>query len=146
MTTNHISLEFKGKTFLHPKSRDEKIADFSKCQSVCSKYNATTVKIHSKEENEFFWSFIKDHFNQTNDQVWLRVKFFDPTDNLIWLDNSTVDYTNWSPGEPNFREEKCVTMWGSWGWPSYWNNFLCENYDGSDGFGYVQYIACERII
>jgi hypothetical protein len=43
MITNHISLEFKGKTFLHPKSRDEKIGDFSKCQSVCSKYNATTV-------------------------------------------------------------------------------------------------------
>jgi hypothetical protein len=70
-------------------------------------------------------------------------KVFDPTDNLIWLDNSTVDYTNWSPGEPNSRDETCVTMWAYK--PSYWNNVICDNYD--DRYDqWVQYITCEIIL
>jgi hypothetical protein len=144
MITNHISLEFRGKIFLHPKSRDESKGDFHKCLSVCSKYNATTVKIHSAEENDFFWSFIKNYFNQTRDQAWLGGTIFDPTDNMNWLDNSTVDYINWSPNQPDYIEEKCITMWAYR--PGLWNNFFCDNYDGKYDNIYVQYIACEKVL
>jgi hypothetical protein len=41
----------------------------------------------------------------------LSAKVFDTSDNMIWLDYLTVDYTNWTVSQPNAKDEKCVTMW-----------------------------------
>jgi hypothetical protein len=142
MINNHISGKFKSKIFIYPKSRAENIGTFSKCQSVCNKYNATTIKIHSEEEDNFVFNFINNFFNHTsnNDQVWLGGKIFDPTSNLVWLDGSTVDYTSWGSGQPDHDFEKCVTIWGE---AKFWNNFLCESYSTTQ---WITHIACEIVL
>jgi hypothetical protein len=142
MINNHVSGKFNGKIFIYPKSHAENIGTFSKCQSVCSKYNATTIKIHSEEEDYFVFNFINNFFNRTsdNDQVWLGGKIFDPTSNLVWLDGSTVDYISWGGSQPDHYYEKCVTIWGE---AKYWNNFPCETYSTKI---WVTHISCEIVL
>jgi hypothetical protein len=138
MINNHVSGKFNGKIFIYPKSRAENIGIFSKCQSVCSKYNATTIKIHSEEEDNFVFNFMNNFLNFTSnsEQVWLGGKIFDPTPNLVWLDGSTVDYISWGDGQPDNDNEKCVTIFQK---ARFWNNHSCDSFS-------TIHIACEKVL
>ncbi|XP_029941423.1 macrophage mannose receptor 1-like [Salarias fasciatus] len=73
--------------------------------------------------------------------AWIGLrKFGVASGQYLWVDNSPVSYTHWSPGEPNNAngEEQCVQMnrhQGGWndvncGWAG--AGYVCKKYHGDD--------------
>uniref|UniRef100_A0A8C4RUJ4 C-type lectin domain-containing protein n=1 Tax=Erpetoichthys calabaricus TaxID=27687 RepID=A0A8C4RUJ4_ERPCA len=43
--------------------------------------------------------------------------------NFTWVDGIVLTYTNWSPGEPNYAYENCVSIYPD----RMWNNYVCTS-------------------
>jgi hypothetical protein len=56
---------------------EEISANISTCKSICSKYNVTTVKIHSVVENNVLKSLMRNHFDSRLSEALLGGKIFD---------------------------------------------------------------------
>ncbi|VDK19205.1 unnamed protein product [Anisakis simplex] len=70
---------------------------FDEAIAGCRQHNSTVASVHSDEEN----SFIKKEIFHSTDMYWLGGKQDTAESEWYWQDNSTFDYTNWIPGEPN---------------------------------------------
>jgi hypothetical protein len=75
--------ELNGKIFLHPKLLEEISGNINKCKSICSKYNVTTVKIHSVAKNNALKSLMRNHFDSRFSEALLGGKIFDHLSGLI---------------------------------------------------------------
>lgn len=78
-----MSEEFYGKIIFHDINQNEKTGNFSKCQNICKSYGGTTVKIHSKDENEFVNSFIKKVVDDYNIGAYLGGSIYDVSDSMV---------------------------------------------------------------
>ncbi|KAH9523862.1 hypothetical protein Btru_047257 [Bulinus truncatus] len=76
-------------------TKEEKFSSgFSKCRAL----NSTMASIHSKEENGFIWS----HLSQ--DKIyWIGTVLESKDSDDVWLDSTTVNYTNWAYFLPNSK-------------------------------------------
>ncbi|KAH9523863.1 hypothetical protein Btru_047258 [Bulinus truncatus] len=71
---------------------------FSSGFSNCKAQNSTMASIHSKEENGFIWS----HLSQ--DKIyWIGTVLESKDSHDVWLDSTTVNYTNWAYFLPNSK-------------------------------------------
>lgn len=88
-----------------------------KCQE---KYGTTLASIHSNQENFLMKSFLGNN----NAWVGLFDLALEKQNNWKWDDLSTVQYTNWAPGEPNNANgEDCVHIYPD----GTWNDIDCLN-------------------
>lgn len=92
--------------------------EFSDASASCKNDSANLVSIHSAQENEFVRTLTggKDVFVGLSDS--------DIEATFVWIDGSTVSYTNWGDGEPNddFGMSDCVILLGTTG---KWNDTPC---------------------
>ncbi|KAL7880087.1 hypothetical protein SRHO_G00023410 [Serrasalmus rhombeus] len=77
------------------------------------------ASVHSSEE----YTFIQDLLNATNSNTtWLGGTDAAQEGVWVWTDGSAFNYTNWSPGQPDYLGfENCIEM----NFPVYWNNVDC---------------------
>ena len=95
--------------------------------------NSHLVKIETKEENDY----IKKQFGGYDS--WIGAHDLDSESTFRWVDGSFVDFSDWSPGEPNNngqngQKENCAHI--SKGHSNLWNDASCTNYD--------MYFICEK--
>ncbi|XP_006902733.1 PREDICTED: low affinity immunoglobulin epsilon Fc receptor [Elephantulus edwardii] len=87
---------------------------------ACEDLHGRLVSIHSSEEQ----AFLSSHANKEGS--WTGLQDLDEEGVFTWLDGSSVDYSNWRPGEPNNQAqgENCVMMLGPSG---HWNDAYCRS-------------------
>ncbi|KAM6168132.1 low affinity immunoglobulin epsilon Fc receptor [Erethizon dorsatum] len=87
---------------------------------TCEDLEGRLVSIHSQEEQDF----LTKHANK--EDSWIGLRDLDIEGEFIWMDGSSVDYSNWQPGEPNNADqgEDCVMILGS----GKWNDAFCRSW------------------
>ncbi|XP_058513860.1 low affinity immunoglobulin epsilon Fc receptor [Ochotona princeps] len=86
---------------------------------ACDHLQGRLVSIHSREEQDFLTERVSMRGS------WIGLRDLDREGEFIWMDGSPLDYSNWSPGEPNNggQGEDCVMMLGS----GHWNDAFCRS-------------------
>lgn len=94
------------------------LKEFSAASASCKNDSAKLVSIHSAQENEFVRTLIGGK------NVFVGLSDSDVEATFVWVDGSTVAYTNWDAGEPNddFGIGDCVILLGTTG---KWNDTPC---------------------
>ncbi|XP_066982679.1 macrophage mannose receptor 1-like isoform X2 [Macrobrachium rosenbergii] len=74
----------------------------AKCRSLYD--GADAVSLHNPKEMAYITAMVGLHGHN----VWIGLKY--EMREYVWIDQSTVDYTPWAPGEPNgqYMAENCV--------------------------------------
>ncbi|KAJ8303421.1 hypothetical protein KUTeg_019817 [Tegillarca granosa] len=95
-------------------------ASWIDAREKCRKLGADLVSIHGIGEG----AFIIDTFLSHWDSIWIGFSDRDIESTHQWSDGSIVDYTNWSPNEPNnyFGYEDCAELKA---WDKQWNDNNC---------------------
>lgn len=127
------STPFKGKVFLHPWKKTERIADWFEARGYCAKHCAELVTISSEEENVHFLNFMRSV--NLNDAVWLGAEVENNADFKAWSNGQNVTYTNKAAGEYNEPGRVCVNA--AWSTSqNFWYTYYCT---------YPNYlVACQR--
>ncbi|XP_040846310.1 low affinity immunoglobulin epsilon Fc receptor isoform X4 [Ochotona curzoniae] len=86
---------------------------------ACDHLQGRLVSIHSQEEQDFLTQRVSMRGS------WIGLRDLDREGEFIWMDGRPLDYSNWSPGEPNNggQGEDCVMMLGS----GHWNDAFCRS-------------------
>ena len=126
VSTNFMSLVFIFLLFLNSACRQGWIGNGTLCyksfrspktwknaKKECEKWNATLVKIESREENDF----IKTKVTQTNigDDYWIGLSDSDREADWKWTDGTQLaqdGYKNWADNQPDnhLNNEHCVII------------------------------------
>ncbi|KAL7876140.1 hypothetical protein AOLI_G00111030 [Acnodon oligacanthus] len=83
-------------------------ATWNASEQNCVNMEGHLASVHSSEE----YTFIQDLLNATNsNSTWLGGTDAAQEGVWVWTDGSAFDYTNWSPGQPDYLGfEKCIEM------------------------------------
>ncbi|XP_069550964.1 lactose-binding lectin l-2-like [Brachyistius frenatus] len=75
----------------------------------CRSVGTNLVSIHSLEEENFV-NFLIKNFDPAQGYSWVGLSDIHKEGAWMWSDGSAVDFTFWSPGEPNnsIKTEHCV--------------------------------------
>ncbi|KAM9099372.1 low affinity immunoglobulin epsilon Fc receptor isoform X2 [Sarcophilus harrisii] len=97
---------------------------WSQAKFACINLQSRLVSIKSREEQSFLTK------NANNKGCWIGLRDLDREGEFQWMDESPLNYTNWSPGEPNNQGqgEDCVAMRPFNG---KWNDAYCRGYQDS---------------
>ncbi|XP_051828478.1 low affinity immunoglobulin epsilon Fc receptor isoform X3 [Antechinus flavipes] len=97
---------------------------WSQAKFACINLQGRLVSIKSREEQSFLTK------NANNKGCWIGLRDLDIEGEFQWMDGSPLNYTNWSPGEPNNQGqgEDCVAMRPFNG---KWNDAYCRGYQDS---------------
>lgn len=94
------------------------------------------MSIHSAQENEFVRSLLG------NRDVFVGFSDSDVETTFVWVDGSSVKYTNWETGEPDddYGMGDCVIVIGTTGkWNDtpciMWYEFMCKFTDAQPSVG-----------
>ncbi|XP_072017506.1 uncharacterized protein [Amphiura filiformis] len=104
---------------------------FHGAEDVCQTQSSHLASIHNQDEQKF----IKDLYNNAVN-YWIGLTDVLNEDTFVWNDNSTVDYKNWGPGQPDGEEQDCVMAHQNSG--GLWHDVEC---DYSDQFGNMAYVC-----
>ncbi|XP_036902807.1 low affinity immunoglobulin epsilon Fc receptor isoform X1 [Sturnira hondurensis] len=87
---------------------------------ACSDLHGRLVSIHSQEEQDFLAKYVNKKGS------WIGLRDLNIEGEFVWMDGSTLDYSNWRPGEPNNggEGEDCVMMLGF----GQWNDAFCNTH------------------
>ncbi|XP_074061188.1 low affinity immunoglobulin epsilon Fc receptor [Macrotis lagotis] len=98
---------------------------------ACISLQGRLVSIKSREEQ----NFLTQKANKKGS--WIGLRDLDVEGKFIWMDGSSLNYTYWSPGEPNNlgQGEDCVAMRASNG---RWNDAYCR--------GHQESWICEKLV
>nr|XP_045606294.1 macrophage mannose receptor 1-like isoform X2 [Procambarus clarkii] len=100
--------------------------NFTSARSACRNlgYDANLASIHSAAEQAYLTALV----GVEQQEVWLGMQYMGE---FIWVDQTSVSYTNWASGEPNGGPDwnLCVDVSPATG---RWNDVSC-----SDLYGYV---------
>ncbi|XP_023560907.1 low affinity immunoglobulin epsilon Fc receptor isoform X2 [Octodon degus] len=85
----------------------------------CEDLGGRLVSIHSQEQQDFLTKLAK------KEGTWIGLRDLDIEGQFLWMDGSSVDYSNWQPGEPNNADpgEDCVMLLRS----GKWNDAFCRD-------------------
>ncbi|XP_068950199.1 low affinity immunoglobulin epsilon Fc receptor isoform X1 [Petaurus breviceps papuanus] len=92
---------------------------WSQAKFACVSLQGRLVSIKSKEEQ----AFLTQKANKKGS--WIGLRDLDIEGEFVWMDGSPLNYSNWSPGEPNNQGqgEDCVAMRANNG---RWNDANCR--------------------
>ncbi|XP_054154855.1 uncharacterized protein LOC128953395 [Oppia nitens] len=84
---------------------DDSLQTYTNSMATCAKLapNATLLTIHSAGEQDFMNQYLYVD-NKLVDTIWLG-GVVQGNNNLTWLDNSPVSYTNWFQGRPQQQQQ-----------------------------------------
>ncbi|XP_038596413.1 LOW QUALITY PROTEIN: low affinity immunoglobulin epsilon Fc receptor [Tachyglossus aculeatus] len=107
----------------------EEMKTWIQAKSACLALQGHLVIIHSKEEQAFLTK------KATLKGYWIGLRNSVLEEQLLWVDSSQLDYTNWNFGEPNNlgQGEDCVMMRSN----GKWNDATCRG--GQEGW------ICEKL-
>ncbi|XP_026011312.1 lactose-binding lectin l-2-like isoform X1 [Astatotilapia calliptera] len=92
----------------------------------CVSQRANLVSIHSREEEEFVKSLIKN-FDHAQRYTWIGLSDLHKEGRWMWSDGCAVSFTHWNAGEPNNglggKTEHCVHSIGDL---NKWNDQQCS--------------------
>uniref|UniRef100_A0A8C5VDP7 Fc epsilon receptor II n=1 Tax=Microcebus murinus TaxID=30608 RepID=A0A8C5VDP7_MICMU len=88
-------------------------------QYACEDVGGRLASIHGAEEQDFLSK------RASWKGSWIGLQDLDREGQFTWMDGTPMDYSNWSPGEPNNQAqgEDCVMMRGS----GQWNDAACHS-------------------
>ena len=94
------------KSFRSPKT-------WENAKEECEKWNASLVKIESREENDFIKTKVTQ--THTSDDYWIGLSDSDREDDWKWTDGTQLDqdgYKNWADNQPDnyLNNEHCVVI------------------------------------
>lgn len=82
---------------------------FNPTSDPCAPYSLQLVSIHSEAQNNEVYAALRGTFPEVN-EAWIGLIY--QNNQWVWRDGSPLDYTRWSPGEPNgFAREPNGGMW-----------------------------------
>ncbi|CAJ0601416.1 unnamed protein product [Cylicocyclus nassatus] len=88
--------------------------DFDVAESICDMKGGHLASIHSFEENEFVIELAKTGVKGDNylKGTWIGLKQanYPLSMEWSWTDGTKVDYTPWSPGQPNDNKGVCAQV------------------------------------
>jgi len=83
---------------------------WAEAQEACRARSMELASVHSAEENRFMWDLI-NVYNEVYAASWIGFTDADIETIFVWTDGTTVDYTNWSSGQPSSGyTEDCTDM------------------------------------
>lgn len=119
--------------------------DYSEASATCKNDSANLVSIHSAQENEFVRSLLG------NRDVFVGFSDSDVEATFVWVDGSSVKYTNWEAGEPDDDHGMgdCVIVIGTTGkWNDtpciMWYEFMCKFTDAQPSVGKVRDVMSKQ--
>ncbi|XP_036948897.1 lactose-binding lectin l-2-like [Acanthopagrus latus] len=91
----------------------------------CVSEGANLVSIHSREEEDFVKSLVKN-FDHGEGPTWIGLSDIHKDGRWMWSDGCAVDFVFWNAGEPNNYggSEPCVH--NNHGTDRRWNDCLCS--------------------
>lgn len=119
--------------------------NYSDASATCKNDSANLVSIHSAQENEFVRSLLG------NRDVFVGFSDSDVEATFVWVDGSSVKYTNWEAGEPDddYGMGDCVIVIGTTGkWNDtpciMWYEFMCKFTDTQPSVGKVRDVMSKQ--
>ena len=95
--------------------------DWADAELHCVSEGANLVSVHSKGEDHFVKSLIKN-YDPTEGYTWIGLSDTQKEGRWMWSDGSAVNFVSWSSGEPNNEgNEDC----GHFNYHK-WNDFPCS--------------------
>ncbi|KAK5969033.1 C-type lectin-1 [Trichostrongylus colubriformis] len=97
------------KNFLWAKS-------FHHAEEMCREFGGHLASIHSAEENTFMTNLVMTGYVVTKSNYHTWIGLIKEGRNWKWTDGSSVDYTNWFPGQPDGvgGGVQCAQLWGDY--------------------------------
>ncbi|CAJ0952963.1 unnamed protein product, partial [Mesorhabditis belari] len=131
-TMNLLNLYRDGWSYLAKTASWYKVIDqeitFDEAEAYCASRKSHLVTIHSQEENDFVQELAETVHSTSG--FWIGLKR-NPNQGkaLEWTDGSSVDFTNWYPGEPASRTHSTLLSHdGKWQVivPTHQRYFICK--------------------
>ncbi|XP_072020401.1 macrophage mannose receptor 1-like [Amphiura filiformis] len=117
----------------------EDTTTYSGAQTTCEGMNANLVSIHDENEQ----SFLSTRADGIRRNLWIGLHDLSGEGNFEWSDSTSIDFTNWAPGEPNNagNGEDCVHLTAAYHNVGMWNdlecdrqeNYICKRHKDDDG-------------
>ncbi len=93
------------------------------------------VIINDQNENAWVFSTFGNYGGQSRN-LWIGLNSLSLSGDFYWMDGTTVSYSNWAPGEPNFSgEQYAYIMAPAISGEAYWNNYYDAVSAGYTGLG-----------
>ncbi|XP_033972086.1 lactose-binding lectin l-2-like [Trematomus bernacchii] len=100
--------------------------DWADAELHCVSEGANLVSIHSREEDNFVKSLIKN-YDPTEGWTWIGLSDTQKEGRLMWSDGCAAKFVSWSSGQPDNTggTEDCVHT--NYGPVNKWNDLPCSN-------------------
>ena len=100
--------------------------DWADAELHCVSEGANLVSVHSKGEDNFVKSLIKN-YDPTEGWTWIGLSDTQKEGSWMWSDGSAAKFVSWSSGQPDDagRREDCVCT--NFGPVNKWNDLPCSN-------------------
>ncbi|XP_043937031.1 lectin-like [Protopterus annectens] len=91
--------------------------------------NGRLVSIHNAAENEFVLHLVNSNYRNSVSYAWIGAVQLLESNQFIWTDGSTWNYTNWKSGQPDndnsHGKEACAEMYTENDYAGKWNDNYC---------------------
>nr|ACS37721.1 C-type lectin-1 [Heligmosomoides polygyrus] len=108
---------------------ENKKVTFDEAEKACKEKYGHLASIHSKEENDFIYGLAKKSLPKVSHDDLCWIGLWKSSKGWTWTDGSSVNYTNWAPGEPNNVQnaEYCTQLYNvdTFKSPMNWNDYDC---------------------
>ena len=84
------------------------------------------ASIKDRNENDVIRKVILRYEAEIDYNIWIGLNDVRKEGQYVWTDRTRSPFRNWSPGEPNNKNnnEDCVHMTRYWEWT--WNDNICD--------------------
>src|SRR5258705_95183 len=106
-------LELNGKVVFHKKGSG--YVSFQEARTQCASYGGKIISIHSMEENNRIYDWMRDIYTDTRD-YWLGFHRKGSAEEFQWEDGSRVQFTNWEEWYPRLSSNYAfvTSLGGTW--------------------------------
>ncbi|CAK6949575.1 lactose-binding lectin l-2-like [Scomber scombrus] len=113
---------FKGRCYKYVSTH----MTWADAELYCVSQKANLVSIHSREEQNFVKSLIKN-FDHAEGYTWIGLSDTQKEGRWMWSDGSAVDFVFWHSGQPDIYKgiEHCAHY--NWGEHLKWNDIACSH-------------------
>lgn len=100
-------------------------------QQRCEDLGGELLIIDDEQENDYIMSHQPHVGGEFQNLFWIGLSDEESEGDFVWVDGTDVEWTNWSPGQPDNANdaEHCVHMWTGFldaDQPGTWNDERCD--------------------